>query len=490
MSVKTEQVNIKNVRGPGTPDTGAFRITKSLYGWKNSNTGQIIQEDAKAVRQIEWSRINAREFTLSFVTQSGTRIDFSGFREHDFETLQSYFKRHWQIPMLADIKLGCKGWHWGEWSIKDKSFCFEVDGKRSIDIPLDRLSNVMSNKSDITLELKTKEKQSVMEDVVSEIRFCVPPPKEGDAADNAEYVKAVRLSNTSALLFFQSILDASGLGSSDNTSLVCRFLYKNCLLPPGRFDVQFYANSIRLHGKSFDYRVQFDNIIDAYFLVDEQSSKLLLTLVNPLKKGATKYPAVIICFDDKQEQVISINASAEMLEEIRKFMPSAQSEMSVMENILAGPLIQALAKKQILGETPFKGSSNWPSFSCSHKVETGWFYPLQHEFVYLHKPVITVKFSEVASVNLGRTQGQQTRLFEFSITLKSGIEYEFNQVDRAELQPFVDFVKSQGLKLREMVTESREDHMEHGNGGREDESDNDDEEDDEDFEVEDEEEDF
>lgn len=68
-------------------------------------------------------------------------------------------------------------------------------------------------------------------------------------------------------------------------------------------------------------------------------------------------------------------------------------------------------------------------------------------FVFIPKPVVIVRFDEIASVDFERTQGQQTRLFEFQLTLRNGQEIEFNSIDRAELQPFVDFLQAKNLRV-------------------------------------------
>eukprot|EP01056_Protomagalhaensia_sp_Gyna25_P001587 Protomagalhaensia_sp_Gyna_25__1586@NODE_1817_length_1504_cov_49_643003_g1492_i0_p1_GENE_NODE_1817_length_1504_cov_49_643003_g1492_i0NODE_1817_length_1504_cov_49_643003_g1492_i0_p1_ORF_typecomplete_len311_score78_90Rtt106/PF08512_12/1_8e04Rtt106/PF08512_12/1_2e21Phage_int_SAM_5/PF13102_6/0_32RNA_pol_3_Rpc31/PF11705_8/0_5DNA_pol_phi/PF04931_13/13_NODE_1817_length_1504_cov_49_643003_g1492_i05191451 len=308
-----------------------------------------------------------------------------------------------------------------------------------------------------------------------EIRFVVPQPEEGDAADLAEGMKT-------------EILDASGLASSASDAIVA-FEYKQCSMPPGRFSVQVFQSFLKLHGKSLAFTVHYDNV-SALFLLPSSAgtySNLLLQLTNPLRKGQTKYPAVIVQLDDKKEIDVQLNATPEEITDWASRVPEIKQSLTAIECEVAGYLLRAITKKNIIGPSDFRGSTDYPCFRCSQKTSNGLFYPLQSLFVFIPKPVIIVRFEDVASVDFGRTQGSQTRLFEFQLSLKNGSEVEFSSVDRQELQPFRDFLASKGLKTRSRSKdrEEIEDEEDEGEGAEEEEDDESD--DDEDFEEEDEE---
>lgn len=442
---KPEVLNFHNIRGDFNSDLGIFRINGVVFGWRNPKTKEVIELKAQFVDELEWVRYSQRDYGLVVTTTDRDRYEFVGFRDPDFEVLSSYMKRNWRRNLTLS-KHGCKGWHWGQYSLKNKRFRFDVDGRKSFEIPLKELAAVNTSRSDLSIELRTQDiSQGVSEDQLVEIRFCVPPLKEGDPIEKAEMLKA-------------SLLDLSGLAGSDS-DMITMLAYKQCSMPPGRFDVQFYFESIKLHGKSSDFTVSFDNINEIYLLPSSigGNSFLILSLLNPLKKGQTKYPAVITALEDKREFTHSINLTEEQMIPLKKAIPELKHEMTAVEHQLTGDLLSALSGQPILGISNFKGSNDYPCFECSHKIASGLFYPLQDRFVFIPKPFVIVKFDEIASVDFGRTQGQQTRLFEFQLTLKNGTEIEFSSVQRRELQPFKDFILEKGLKIRSMTTISRED---------------------------------
>lgn len=331
-----------------------------LFGWKNPRTSKVIQMESHQVNEIEWMRVSSRDFLLVFHTKEGDKTEFIGFRENDFDQLQAYLKKHWKKSILSG-KLASKGWHWGEHSLQNKRFCFAVDGKRAFELPFKSLAGVTTSKSDLSVEL-SQDQKPLAEDAVVEIRFFVPPPKEGDAVEAAELLKSVRNESIPFSTFcLQSIMDASGLAGSEN-DIVCSFPYKQCMMPPGRFDVQFTSAALKLHGKSSGFSVLFTNISSAFMLPSSVGpyTHLLLTLSNPLKKGQTKYPAVIIQMEDKKEVEVTINASDELFNELKAQIPDLKGEMTAIEHLIAGDLLRALSNKSITMPSSFRGSTDHP----------------------------------------------------------------------------------------------------------------------------------
>eukprot|EP01053_Blabericola_migrator_P004200 Blabericola_migrator_1__4199@NODE_228_length_11100_cov_168_633645_g194_i0_p3_GENE_NODE_228_length_11100_cov_168_633645_g194_i0NODE_228_length_11100_cov_168_633645_g194_i0_p3_ORF_typecomplete_len475_score120_06Rtt106/PF08512_12/0_037Rtt106/PF08512_12/4_8e21POB3_N/PF17292_2/1e18POB3_N/PF17292_2/1_3e04POB3_N/PF17292_2/4_5e02SSrecog/PF03531_14/4_4e18SSrecog/PF03531_14/1_4e03SSrecog/PF03531_14/1_4e04RNA_pol_3_Rpc31/PF11705_8/13_NODE_228_length_11100_cov_168_633645_g194_i052686692 len=469
-----KDITFQSIRGTLGPDQGPFKILNDLFGWKNSVTLAIIQKEAREVESIEWFRATAREHTLSFTLKSGEKLEFTGFKEADFELLSNYIKKHWK-QVITTTRPATKGWHWGQYEVSAKRLCFKVDGKRSFEVPFDQLANVTTSKAELALEFEGPPTKDPNVDQIMEIRFVVPQPEEGDAGDLAEAMKT-------------EILDASGLASAATDAIVT-FDYKQCSMPPGRFDVQVFQSLLKLHGKSLDFTVHYDNVQTIFLLPSSAGtySNLLLQLTNPLRKGQTKYPAVIVQLDDKKEIDVQLNATPEEVSDWTAKVPEIKQNMTAIECEVAGYLLRALTKKTLIGPSEFRGSTEYPCFRCSQKTSNGFFYPLQRLFVFIPKPVIIVRFEDIVSVDFGRTQGSQTRLFEFQLSLKSGGEVEFSSVDRQELQPFRDFLAAKGLKTRARAKDrdeldDEEDDAEEAGG------DDEDEESDEDFEVDDEEE--
>lgn len=69
------------------------------------------------------------------------------------------------------------------------------------------------------------------------------------------------------------------------------------------------------------------------------------------------------------------------------------------------------------------------SISCSYKAATGFLYPLERGFIFVHKPPIHIRFDEVVTVNFARSAGTN-RSFDFDVETKSGTTYTFVGIEK------------------------------------------------------------
>ena len=69
------------------------------------------------------------------------------------------------------------------------------------------------------------------------------------------------------------------------------------------------------------------------------------------------------------------------------------------------------------------------SIACSYKAATGFLYPLERGFIFVHKPPVHIRFDEVASVNFARSSGN-TRSFDFDVETKMGTQYTFSSMEK------------------------------------------------------------
>ena len=69
------------------------------------------------------------------------------------------------------------------------------------------------------------------------------------------------------------------------------------------------------------------------------------------------------------------------------------------------------------------------SVSCSYKAATGFLYPLERGFIFVHKPPMHIRFDEVSTVNFARSSGN-TRSFDFDVDTKTGTTFTFVGIDK------------------------------------------------------------
>jgi len=69
------------------------------------------------------------------------------------------------------------------------------------------------------------------------------------------------------------------------------------------------------------------------------------------------------------------------------------------------------------------------SIGCSYKAATGFLYPLERGFIFVHKPPLHIRFDEIANVNFARSVGN-TRSFDFDVETKAGAIYTFVGIEK------------------------------------------------------------
>lgn len=444
-----ECLTYDNIRSNGLGDLGQFRTMKGSFGWRirkpvtgvDPSTRKTTQLDGGDVESASWTCIGGREYGMKVVMKDNKIFRFDGFKATDYDTLRKHIKQHWGVD-LEKSKMSSRGWHWGLGKISGGCFTFDVDNRDAFDIPKDRVSQVSVVKGDITLVLDNDENRCDAEDQLLELRLFVPPSKIGVEGNEDSLLEA-----------FKSL---PGSTSVPLLLTICTFSDIKVLVPAGRFDVQVTRKTVKLQGKSNDFTIDYRAITEMYLLHAAPSPhvNLVLHLASPLRKGHTPYFNVVIQFDDKKTVDVELGLTEDEIAAIRathassKLQAPLTARMEGPEYDVAARVLTALVGKEPITSKTFKSSSGQPFFRSSYKADSGTFYPLEHSFVFIPKPVMIIKYDDVVSVSFGRTSGSQTKLFEFDVVVKGGQTYSFSSVDRQESGPFIEFLQRKDLRVR------------------------------------------
>ena len=183
----------------------------------------------------------------------------------------------------------------------------------------------------------------------------------------------------------------------------------------------------------------------------------------PIKQGQTRYPFLVLQFDKDEEMSVHLNISEEDLE--KEYENKLQAEMSGPTYEVISRVFKSLIKRKITVPGTFMGASgtiyslktlsllvgywsannnanninnvafddSWfminsfvrwlcslgtQAISCSYKAASGFLYPLERGFIFVHKPPLHIRFEEVAFVNFARSQGPG-KAFDFEVELKT-----------------------------------------------------------------------
>ena len=70
------------------------------------------------------------------------------------------------------------------------------------------------------------------------------------------------------------------------------------------------------------------------------------------------------------------------------------------------------------------------AISCSNRATSGYLYPLDKGFIFVHKPAVYIKFDAIVSVNFARMSGSAgiSRSFDFELELRDGNVIHFSSI--------------------------------------------------------------
>lgn len=102
--------------------------------------------------------------------------------------------------------------------------------------------------------------------------------------------------------------------------------------------------------------------------------------------------------------------------------------------------------KKIIVPKDFKSHRGSKAISCSVKAAEGYFFPLKSSLVFIHKPVIYIKHTELKHVEFSRLGA---RTFDLTISkLKDEPNVTFLSIEREEYSILVEYFKAAGVKIK------------------------------------------
>ncbi|KJP87719.1 hypothetical protein AK88_02614 [Plasmodium fragile] len=427
-------ISIGNIRGFGGCDYGSFRMSNEFLGWKNKKTNSVYQYKCSDISEGEWIKTsyNNNRLYLKFNEQKGNLIIFfDGFPDRNTPEITQHFQKYFNLK-LANRKLATKGWHWGEFKLENSNINFDIDNKYAFSIPTNNINQLnVQIKTDIAMELKNEDSKKTDEDFLSEIRFCYPHENE----ENQHFQK-----------FKNDLLEKVNIGDS-KSECIASLANIPLLVPRGRYEIEMYSKSFKLHGKSYDFTVQYTNI-NKMLLVPRSNSNqyvLIFSLNNKMKQGQTEYPFILVQLNNDDEMELDINASDEDLKKYKLEKTLSGNQYDVVTR-----LFTALVKKSAIIPGDYRTAKNEYGITCSYRAASGQLYPLNKYFLFIVKPVILISFDDIVTLTFQRTGNiNQHRFFSLIIKHKRGMSYEYTNIDKNEYLPLLEFLKSKNIHIQD-----------------------------------------
>ncbi|XP_078482951.1 FACT complex subunit SSRP1 [Ciona intestinalis] len=430
MTENGQFLDYKNVfqENRGAMHDGRLQLLKEKIVFKNNKTGKIDSIQQNDLHSALWRRV-ARDFEIKFQMNSGQVFRFDGFKEMEFERLKDFVKNYYKID-LEHQELSGKGWNWGTTDFEGNEMMFQVGQKLSFEIPLNNVSQCTQNKDEVTMEFHQNDDSELS---LMEMRFFIPPSQD-------EMIDKVKD-------FHDNVMAKADVLQVKGTA-ICVFQDLQCLTPRGRYDIRMYPKFIQLHGKTFDYKITYTSILRLFLLPhkDQRQIFFVVSLDPPLKQGMTRYHFLILLFYKEDDLAVELSLPDDEIEE--RFGGKLQKDMSGPMYEVVSRVMKHLVQRKITVPGSFKGLNGVQSITCTYKASSGFLFPLERGFMYVHKPPVHIRFDEIAYVNFARGTTKINKSFDFEIETRSKNNFVFSNIERDQYASLYDFVHNKQLKIK------------------------------------------
>lgn len=471
-----------------------MKFASAGFGWKDAITGTVHTERAEDLSSIQWLRsLRGQGFQLRLQLSNGKVCIFEGFSGDASSALTEFFKSNYNLPLEQDEASG-KGWNWGKLEMGTKTINYSVAGRTAFQLPLKQLTNALvASKNELALEFLNGINPAGFvldekDDQITELRFYVPDEKDSDdegeeEEEEEEERENAQIDEMPALEEMMDVDETSTLAASKSKDLETQESLANQLLqeikalsdfskvsgdiiaslpeiafsvPRGRYSIDMYDSFLRLHGKSYDYKIDYTSLQKLFLLpkTDDAHILLVLALDPPLKQGQTRYPHLIMQFP-KEERIDEFELKsltpADLSGTYGGKLQAKYNDVSTFE--LVSVLFRGLAGQKIVVPGAFKSViSGHPAVKCTIKANEGALYPLEKNFLFLPKPTLLIPHSEVSRCVFSRVGGPTSsfggnpRSFDLKISvLGSGTEHLFSNIAKEELDVLVEYLRSKQI---------------------------------------------
>ncbi|KAI5951404.1 POB3 [Candida jiufengensis] len=445
--------------------SGRMRIADSGLGWKASNNSatngstsnqQPFLLPREEILVATWSR-GSKGYELRIQTKNKGVIMLDGFHVDDFAQLKQELTRNFHIN-LEHKEHSLRGWNWGKTDLARNELIFNINNKPSFELPYDSISNSnLTGRNEVAVEFNLD--QDKIGDEVVEMRFYVPGTtmdfetkiiKNEDGEDEEIVETNLESEQNAAQAFYEQLKEKADIGQIAGEAIVS-FSDALFLTPRGRYDIDMYSNSLRLRGKTYDYKIQYQQIERIFSLPkpDEVHHLMIIQIDPPLRQGQTRYPFLVLQFVRDEETELELNLSDEEFES--KYKNRLKKTYDAPTHIVMAHCLRGLTEKRLITPGSFQSRFLQPGIPCSVKASEGYLFPLERCFLFVTKPTLYIPYSEISNITMSRTGGgvSASRTFDLEVNIvNSSQKHIFGSIDREEQENIERFCKEKNIRVK------------------------------------------
>jgi structure-specific recognition protein 1 len=168
------------------------------------------------------------------------------------------------------------------------------------------------------------------------------------------------------------------------------------VVPRGKYTIDFYQKNLRFHGQTYNFIIDYKNIMKGFLLPMENESQVSIILQlhkdKPIYQGQTLYRNIVI----QVKKDIDVEVKTRVKDKDKEKNPN----LAQIKEEYSGPLFQVLmdvikSTAQISLIAPdskdFKSKNGQSCVKCGVKAQPGWLYFLKRSLIFIPKPVLYFK---------------------------------------------------------------------------------------------------
>lgn len=417
-----------------TSGSGTLKLTPKGFAWKAKDSNRNVTIAAMDLSKLQWLR-GGRGMQMKVSMKAGSTLCFEGFRASEFSDLKDFIIDNFGKE-LTIVKQAVRGWSWGELDVStdaSSNLVFRSGGGTSVknkarefedafEMPLGKVANVQlpGNAKELALDFHVDDTAGKMDEELVEMRFYIP--NEEEAKDAYEKIKA--RADTSAFA-----------GES-----MCSFLQMGVAVPRGRYDVDMYANYIKLRGKAVDFKILYSSITRLFLLPkpDNVIVSFVMSLDPPIRQGNTMYPHLVFQFDSEEKTRVDLPISEQELQEKYKGKLSETEEGYTWR--VFSKVLKNLSSTPLHVPKTFKSSSGASGVRTALGANEGFLFFLESCCVFINKPPSYIRYDDIDFVEFRRMDLERRFDLFLSLTTGSSLTYLFTNIERSDFESIFTFL--------------------------------------------------
>ena len=460
------------LRAPAAPtpispaEAAGIQWRSAVSGGHDDDVATSRKLPAKSLKSAKWS-IFGRSGHIrlqSDADMNQPELRFDGFPATDYDKVRQVFKQLYDLD-VSKHPMSSAGYSFGNVDIESGNLVYKQcvledadeegeefeprDGEEMMSVNLTEVSQCVmpgNNRNEIELQFHETDTVEAGTDQLVAIRLDIPPDPEADPSD--------RDAPTAAELFQQRIATNANIKKSTGDVIVEFDEAKGTFLTPrGRYAIELYDSYLRMRGAKYDYKIKYDDISRLFLLPkpDEVHMAFVIALDKPIRQGQQRYQYLVLQTNKEQAEV-TVNLEEDVLE--KEYNNDLQPVMYGSLSNLIAKTFKIITKKKVFIPGKFANANQQACVKCALRASEGHLYPLEKQFIFIHKPTVLIRFDEVDTVEFQRYGGGQgsTRNFDLCVSLRGSEkkEYIFSGIDRSDYNGLYNFLSGKKIRIKNL----------------------------------------